>query len=372
MMIDRRLIDNFDWRIPGVVLAIAGIGVFTLYTTGSSEGSIQGTPVYLKQVYWLALGVLAFLAALALDYHTLIRYGYAWYGASLVLLVWVLLAGRMSQGAQRWIPLGPFSFQPSELAKLGLLFALVKYFADRPRHAGIWHRLILPSLLWVVPAALILKQPDLGTGLVVTFLFVVTLYLVGLRYRSLVFLLVCSLMAFPFAWHLFWQSLKEYQRERILTFLNPAADPLGTGYHILQSKIAIGSGGWFGKGPFGGTQSQLKFLPEGHTDFIFPVFAEEWGFLGVVILGTLYLLLVLWGLEVALKAKDTGGMLLAAGVVAFLSCYVLVNIGMTVGMMPVVGIPLPLMSYGGTSMVVTLISVGILMNVQMRRFMLFY
>jgi rod shape determining protein RodA len=179
-------------------------------------------------------------------------------------------------------------------------------------------------------------------------------------------------MAFPFAWEMFWNALKPYQRNRLIAFINPAVDPMGRGYHALQSKIAIGSGGGFGKGLFGGTQSQLKFLPEGHTDFIFSVFAEEWGFLGVLLLLVLYFLLIWWGIDVAYKAKDQLGVFLAVGVVAMLVFYLTANVGMTLGIVPVVGVPLPLMSYGGNSILTTMAGLGLLLNIKMRRFMLFY
>jgi len=226
--------------------------------------------------------------------------------------------------------------------------------------------------LALVPVALILKQPDLGTGLLLVAITVCLLLLVGIRYQSIGLLVLTGLMLFPFFWHVFWQSLKDYQRNRLLTFVNPSSDPLGVGYHVNQSKIAIGSGGFWGKGFLGSTQSQLKFLPEGHTDFIFSVFAEEWGFLGVVVLLALYGFVLFWMIETAYKAKDRLGVFLVAGVTVMFFFSIMVNIGMTLGIMPVVGVPLFLMSYGGSSTLTVFAALGLVMNVRLRRFMLFY
>ncbi len=285
----------------------------------------------------------------------------------------VPLVGRVGQGAQRWISLGLFDLQPSELMKVALLLVLAKEFAARYSRQGLGlAQMPFPVLLVAVPTFLVLRQPDLGSALAIAFVFVVMVFLVGLKSRIVIFGILLVLMLFPFLWHFFWNSLKEYQRDRLLTFLNPTADPLGTGYHIIQSKIAVGSGGLLGKGYLEGTQSQLKFLPMGHTDFIFAVFAEEWGFFGVVVVLALYLTLILWGIEAAYKAKDPLGTLLAGGAVSILVFYLAINIGMTLGVTPVVGLPLPLMSYGGSSMLTTMALLGIIMNVKMRRFKLFY
>jgi rod shape determining protein RodA len=218
----------------------------------------------------------------------------------------------------------------------------------------------------------VLKQPDLGTALALVFVFGVMVFLVGFQSKRVGFSTLILVMAFPFLWEIFWNSLKEYQRGRLASFFNPSLDPMGGGYHALQSKIAIGSGGFTGKGLWGGTQSQLKFLPEGHTDFIFSVFAEEWGFIGVFVLLSLYLVLIAWAIRTASRAKDVLGSFIAGGVIAILLFGIIVNIAMTVGIAPVVGVPLPLMSYGGNSLVTTMSALGLLLNIRMRRFMLFY
>jgi rod shape determining protein RodA len=370
-MIDRRLIINFDIKFFLVMILIAGIGLLSIYSVAMPR--TDGLPLYLKQLCWIGLGLVVFLSIILIDYHTLSRYALLFYAVSLGLLVAVHFMGRVGQGAQRWISLGFFDIQPSELMKLALLLFLAKDFSGRYRHRGLdLRQLPIPVILAAVPIFLVLKQPDLGSALAISFVFVAIVFLMGIKSRLVVFGVLVSLMLFPFLWHFFWHALKDYQRDRLLTFLNPTADPLGTGYHIIQSKIAVGSGGLVGKGFLEGTQSQLKFLPMGHTDFIFAVYAEEWGFLGVILLLALYLTLILWGIEAAYKAKDPLGSLIAGGAVSILVFYLVINIGMNLGITPVVGLPLPLMSYGGSSMLTTMAMFGLIMNVKMRRFKLFY
>jgi rod shape determining protein RodA len=226
--------------------------------------------------------------------------------------------------------------------------------------------------LVLAPLALVIKQPDLGTALTLLFLFLAIVAVVGIRSRTLVVGALLFFMLFPFLWQGAWHSLKDYQRDRLVTFLDPSADPLGKSYHLMQSKIAIGSGGWLGKGFQEGTQSQLKFLPEAHTDFVFSVLAEEWGFVGVSVVIGFYLALLLLGMDAAMRARDMLGSLLAVGVVAMIGFNLVINIAMTSGLLPVVGIPLPLMSYGGTAMVTTMAGLGVVMNVRMRRLLLFH
>ena len=371
-MIDRRLIINFDVKFLFVMLLITGIGLLSIYSVNVPENT-GSFPLYLKQLFWIGLGLVVFFGVIMVDYHNLCRYAYLYYFLSLGLLVTVHFAGRVGLGAQRWISLGFFDIQPSELLKLSLLLVLAKDFAGRYSRQGLGlTQLPIPALLAAIPVLLVLKQPDLGTALAISFVFIVMVFMVRLKSRLVIFGILVSLMMFPFLWHLFWHSLKDYQRDRLLTFLDPMADPLGTGYHVIQSKIAIGSGGLIGRGFLEGTQSQLKFLPMGHTDFIFAVYAEAWGFLGVIVLLGLYLTLILWGVEVAYKAKDPLGSLIAGGAVAVLVFYLAINIGMTLGITPVVGLPLPLMSYGGSSMLTTMATLGLIMNVKMRRFKLFY
>jgi rod shape determining protein RodA len=368
-LIDSRGLDNFDMRYLALILAILGIGVLSIHSVTHAQGG--PAPYYLKQVVWIALGAVAFLVMLLSDYHRIARLAYPAYAVVLLMLAFVLVEGRTSKGAQRWIALGPFSFQPSEFAKLVLILVLAHYYSKAPR-VGWLERVIMPGLLMLPGLILILKQPDLGSALSFMAVYAAMLLMVGVRSQALGVILLFSVMLFPFAWEGVWGSLHDYQRQRIMAFVDPDYDPGGKGYHALQSRIAIGSGELMGKGLYGGTQSQLKFLPEGHTDFVFAVYAEEWGFLGVLLLLVLFVALIWLSLDIASKAKDQLGALLAAGIVAMLCFCVVVNIGMTAGMFPIVGIPLPLMSYGGSATVMTMASLGLLLNVKRRRLSLFY
>lgn len=369
-LIDNRGLDNFDVRYLTLIMAILGIGVLSIHSvTHVQQGGLA--PYYLKQLVWISLGAIAFLIMLVSDYHRIARLAYPAYAVVLLMLAFVLVEGRTSKGAQRWIALGPFSFQPSEFAKLVLILVLAHYYSKAPR-IGWLQRVIVPGLLMLPGLVLILKQPDLGSALSFMAVYAAMLLMVGVRSQALGVILLFSVMLFPFAWEGVWGSLHDYQRQRIMAFVDPDYDPGGKGYHALQSRIAIGSGELMGKGLYGGTQSQLKFLPEGHTDFVFAVFAEEWGFLGVLLLLVLFVALIWLSLEIASKAKDQLGALLAAGIVAMLCFCVVINIGMTAGMFPIVGIPLPLMSYGGSATIMTMASLGLLLNVKRRRLSLFY
>jgi rod shape determining protein RodA len=363
-------LDSFEWRFLLVIAVILSLGVLSIYSVTHGQPG-PGLPLYAKQLLWIGVGAVAFVVMLAFDYHKICRFSYILYGLVLLLLAIVVIAGKTTRGAQRWLPLGGFAFQPSELAKLVLILVLANYYASQARH-GWLQRVVLPALVVAPALLLILKQPDLGTSLVVLAIYGAMLLAVGVRSKALGLLFLFSLMLFPFAWEGVWGSLHDYQRQRILTFADPAYDPGGKGYHGLQSRIAIGSGELLGKGLYGGTQSQLKFLPEGHTDFVFSVFAEEWGFIGVLGLLALFLVLIMLALEIAMKAKDTLGALLGAGVIAMVGFCVVVNVGMTTGLLPIVGIPLPLMSYGGTATVTTMAALGLLLNIKRRRLTLFY
>jgi rod shape determining protein RodA len=369
-VMDSRAFDHFESRFIAVVVAILSIGLVTIYSvTYAQQGN--GLPLYLKQLLWILIGAGAFLIMFVFDYHKIARLSFPLYVLTLVLLVFVLVMGKSSRGAQRWIPIGPFAFQPSEFAKLVLVLVLASYYANAPRE-GWLQRVVLPALIMMPGLLLILKQPDLGSGLSYLAVYGAMLLVVGVRSKALGVLLLCALMLFPFGWEMMWESLHGYQRERILTFINPEYDTGGKGYHGLQSRIAIGAGEVLGKGLYGGTQSQLKFLPEGHTDFVFSVFAEEWGFLGVLVLLILFMTLVVLSLEIASRAKDVLGALIAVGVIVMIGFCVIVNIGMTAGILPIVGIPLPLVSYGGSATVSTMAALGLLLNVKRRRLSLFY
>ncbi len=364
-MFDRRLVTNFYWSYLLLILLIALIGIANMFSATSSWTNAP-QPVYVKQFYWLGLGFIIVVLVCLFDYRHLEYLSFPLYAGNLLLLALVLLIGRTSMGATRWIGFGGFNLQPSEIMKIVIVITLARYFSDKAQLRGFSLRqLFLPGLLLGVPALLIMRQPDLGTALLVLCIGGTMALFAGVQRSAILILGMTGLAAACGGWFL----LHDYQKQRILTFLNPERDPLGAGYHIIQSKIAVGSGGLKGLGFMKGTQSQLSFLPERHTDFAFSVFAEEWGLIGCLLLLVLYCLIVLWGLHIALRANDRFGMYLAIGVSAMLFWHIIVNLGMVIGLLPVVGVPLPLFSYGGTSMVTTMTGVGLLLNVNMRRFM---
>jgi rod shape determining protein RodA len=363
-MFDRRLITHFDWVLLGLIVAVAGLGILNLCSvTADWSGA---TAIYLKQLTWFGLGLgIAFTLCL-FDYRHLEYSAFVGYGFTLLLLLAVMVVGKTTMGATRWLSLGPMNLQPSEIAKLVIVITLARYFAVHGHLGGLnLQELLIPLGFVLVPVAFIIKQPDLGTAMMLLFIGATMVLFAGVKLRTFLTLTSAALAA---AWS-GWSLLHDYQRQRIFTFLNPEADPRGSGYHIIQSKIAIGSGSVTGKGFMKGTQSQLAFLPERHTDFAFSVFAEEWGFVGTAVLITLYLLIIIWGIYIARRASDRFGMYLAVGITAMLFWHIIVNLGMVTGLLPVVGVPLPLFSYGGTSMVTSMIGVGLLLNISMRRFM---
>ncbi len=364
-MFDRRLVTHFDWVLVLTMGLVAMIGIANLYSATSSWGAVS-TPIYVKQTYWLGLGVAIALGVCAISYRHLEYLGFLLYGGTVALLVVVLFFGKTSMGATRWIDLGVFNLQPSEIMKIVIIITLARYFSSQDNYQGYaLHQLLIPFALLGLPALLIMKQPDLGTAMLVFFIGGTMALFAGIRRSALALIGLAGLGAACGGWFL----LHGYQKQRIMTFLHPEKDPLGAGYHIIQSKIAVGSGGFLGKGFMAGTQSQLSFLPERHTDFAFSVFAEEWGFSGSLVLLLLYLFVIIWGIYIARRAADAFGMFLALGVVAMLFWHIVVNLGMVIGLLPVVGVPLPLFSYGGTSMITTMIGTGLLLNVSMRRFM---
>ncbi len=365
--IEKKWLLSFDWTLLIVSLAICAIGVLNIYSTGFSLTSTK-IPLYLKQIQWIVIGLFFLLVIVSVDYRLLNRYAYVLHGFSILLLVFVSLYGYTTHGSQRWIALGGFTFQPSELVKFTLILALARYFSThgvRGTRYGFGD-LLVPLALVLLPFILILRQPDLGTALLLLIIFLSVIIFVGVRIRDLLIGGISGLLMIPLAWHF----LKDYQRERILTFLDPERDPLGAGYHIIQSMIAVGSGGLLGKGFLKGTQTQLKFLPEQQTDFVFSVFAEEWGFAGGVSLVILFLFLVLWGFKIANNSRDLPGTIMAYGITIMIFWGVFINIGMVIGILPVVGVPLPFLSYGGSSIVVLMMSIGLLINISMRRFIL--
>lgn len=365
-MFDRRLIQNFDWVLLLVLVGIAAISVLNLYSATYPIRDAGGSQIFFKQIYWFILGFGVLFLMTTFDYYTLERFAYPAYFFSIGLLVLVLIIGDVHSGSQRWLSFGGISFQPSELAKITVVITLAKFFTQRGQvHEYRIRDLWQPFLIIAVPCALIMKEPDLGTALSLVVVSFSIILFVKIRWTSLIILGGTFLSAVPFIWF----TLKEYQQRRILTFLRPDMDPLGAGYHINQSKIAIGSGLIWGKGYLKGTQTRLHFLPEQHTDFAFSVLAEEWGFMGSAFFLLLYLVLLLWGINIAKNSKDKFGFIIALGVTSVVFWQIIVNVCMVTGLLPVVGIPLVLLTYGGSSILATMASMGLLMNISMRRFM---
>jgi rod shape determining protein RodA len=292
----------------------------------------------------------------------------------LILLIAVLFIGKEGLGAQRWISLGFFSFQPSELFKLCFIISLAQYLSKISDGTVLDLKNLskIVFLFFIAPTFLILKEPDLGTVMMLFFIFIAMVLTAGVKKKIIVVAVIIGLISLPFVGNIMWENLKEYQKQRIIAFINPYVDAQGIGYHIHQSKVSIGSGGFLGKGYLKGTQGPLRFLPERHTDFIFSVFAEEWGFMGNVVLFLLYLFIILRGFDTARRARDPAGSYLAIGITYMFFFYFIINVGMTLGIVPVVGIPLPFMSYGGTALLINFLALGFLVNVRMRRFALFH
>lgn len=359
-----RVRENFDWPLFICTAAIGVLGVVNLYSaTSVYSGALS--ELYISQIYWLVLGGILGGFVVAVDYRHLERLGYVLYTFGVFTLVLVVVLGQDVRGSARWIRFGSFTFQPSEFMKIFLVIALAKYLHDDPKSEGRTLRdLAAPAVLTAVPALLILRQPDLGTATLLTLVFLTIAALTRIRYQSLLAVAGAVGVASPIVWT---YVLLPYQKARITTFLNPEADMLKTGWHAHHSRIAIGNGGLFGHGFMKGTQNQFRFLPDQHTDFPFPVFAEEWGFVGCVVLVGLYAFLVLRAIRIASLAKDRFGAVLCVGSAAIIFWHAIINMGMTCGILPVVGVTLPLFSYGGSSVTTMLLAVALLMNVSMRR-----
>ncbi len=355
----RRLLRRLHIDLPLLLglLFLSGISLVVLYSAGE-----QNIDLILRQATRLAIGFTVVVLVAQVPPHGFRRWAPWLYGFGLLLLVAVLIMGEIGKGAQRWLNFGLFRFQPSELMKIAVPMMAAHYLAGfhlppRPRVLGV------ATLLIVVPVLLIVKQPDLGTSLLIAGAGSFVLLLSGIPKRLVLAVLGLSAIAAPVVWHL----MHEYQRLRVLTFLNPESDPLGAGYHIIQSKIAIGSGGWFGKGWLNGTQAYLDFLPESSTDFIFAVLGEEFGLTGILVLLSGYLFIVWRGMMIAIQAQDCFSRLLAGSLTLTFFIYFFVNIGMVTGLLPVVGLPLPLISYGGSSLVTLMAAFGVLMSIQTHR-----
>lgn len=365
-MFDRRLIENFDWGLLLLICLISSAGLVVLYSAVSAGGETGAAPIlFKKQIIWMCGGLVIALTCLMIDYNNLDKSSFLIYALCIGLLISVLLFGKVVGGSRRWISLGFITMQPSELMKIALIISLASAYATSVSEEGLnFSKLIKPTILCIIPFGLIVKQPDLGTGLLLLLIAGSMTMFIKLEKRVFFTLTGVGLTSVP----MLWFALKDYQKSRILTFLDPDRDPLGAGYHIIQSKIAIGSGMLHGKGFLKGTQNALSFLPEQHTDFILSVMAEEWGFLGCSFLLVLYFFLLFWGLNVSYSCRNMFGSILAFGITSMIFWQIFINIGMVMGLMPVVGVPLPLISYGGSSVITNMVGLGILLSISMRRF----
>lgn len=377
MPIDRRLFAHFDWPLLGLTILIPFCGLVVLYSAGYDPENTTplfrwlplafSSQAFAKQVVFIGLGFLVMLAGLALSPQFLQKNAYLFYALCMILLVLVAEFGVVVNGARRWLNLGPVNLQASEVVKLGVIFAFARFLSKHPppkKGYGVVG-LCAPAFLVLLPMGLIMLQPDLGSALIVGSVGFCMMLFMGIRMRVLIVLVIIAVFAVIPAYSFL---LHDYQKRRIEVLFNPDADPKGSGYHIIQSKIAVGSGEFLGKGFLNGTQTQLQFLPEHTTDFVFSVLAEEWGFVGCVSVLILYLLLLTRLLQLAQRTRDLFSCLLVFGVTARIFCNVVINVGMVVGLLPVVGIPLPLFSYGGSSIVSFMFSVGIVLGIGMRRF----
>ncbi|MBS3809719.1 MAG: rod shape-determining protein RodA [Desulfobacterales bacterium] len=364
-MFDRRLVQYFDWWLLGLTLLLGAAGIILIHSSVNAGQHNPMSGLYIKQMCWLALGLVLMVICFLFSYRRLDRWSPAIYAGGVLLLALVPFAGVTIGGATRWLDLGGFTLQPSEPVKLAVILFLARYYARHVKPGGLGLRELIPPLFIVgIPFGLIVSQPDLGTaGLIALVAATVTIF-VKIERKTFISLLVLGVIIVPLGWFM----LEDYQRMRIITLFFPETDPLGSGYHVLQSKIAVGSGMLYGKGYMEGTQNILSFLPEQHTDFIFSVLAEEFGFAGSICLLILFLLLISFGLNIAHTCRDAFGTILAVGISAMIFWQAVINIGMVLGIMPVVGMPLPLVSYGGSSLVTVLIAAGLLMNISMRRF----
>ncbi len=359
-----RVISQVDWILVLTTLALSLAGIFMIYSAIHSTPTLLKNSLHLKQALWSSIGLSVLLCILFFDYHVFTRWAYLFYALIIVLLIAVLVSGQMVYGSKRWLVFGPLRLQPSELARLAVILVLARCLGSRETEKPLrFKELILPSILALVPALLIIQQPDLGTGLTVLLIAGAIFLVVGVTRKVLLTMGSMAIACVPLGWFF----LKEYQRRRILTLFNPEADPLGAGYQKMQSIIAVGSGEMWGKGPLQGTQSRLGFVPEKHTDFIFAVLGEEFGFVGNVTVLVLFFIFIQRCLSAALNAADKEGALLAMGVGTAFFLYITFNVGMTLGLMPIVGIPLPMLSYGGSASIASFIAIALVLNVNMRK-----
>lgn len=363
-MVERRLLRNFDLTLMIVTLAIITYGCAMIYS--ASAGGAMGLGYLERQVVWAVVGLLGAAIMASIDHSVYSRFGGKLYWATLIMLAAVLLLGDSSKGAQRWIEFGPARIQPSEFAKIMLIIALAVFLVSREREIHSFKTFALSFLYLLPPMVLIFKQPDLSTSLVLVAIWLSMVYVMGTSVRNILVCVVGAVVLGLIVWNV-PGLMKDYQKQRIISFVNPTADPLGSGYHVTQSRIAIGSGQILGRGFLQGTQRKLRFIPEQHTDFIFTVVGEETGFVGAAGLLLLYFALLWRALNIMSTTEDSTGRAIAAGIIGMFAFHILVNVGMTMGIMPVTGVPLPMFSYGGSSLMANLLAIGLLEGISMRR-----
>ncbi len=365
MIVERRLISHLDWLLVGALLALSLIGLSAIYSATWDLARAQPGREFWMQVYALPIGFAALAACLLIDYRSLAQRSVFLYGGLVVLLVGVLLFGAVHGGSRRWLPVGPVNLQPSEFARIAVALMLAMVFGETRRTAKSMADLAVGAIVVSVPVLLILREPDLGTAATLVPVYLGVMLLAGLRMRWLAIGLVLVALSSPVIWA---YGLQDYQKQRIETFLDPWKEPRGAGYQQIQARITVGSGGLTGKGFRQGTQGGYGFLPDSHNDFVFSALAEEHGFVGVLVSLGLYLFVILRSLDAAKLAKDRVGAYLVVAIVSGFGFQVLYNITMSAGLAPVKGLTLPLMSYGGSSLVATLAGFGLILNVRMRRF----
>ncbi len=357
-----RTVRDLDWPLVGLALVLSALGVLQIY---SATAGTMWRDAWWKQILFIAAGLIAMQVASRFDYHRLLEHVPLFYLATIVTLLMVLLFGRQAFGSRRWIPLpGGFTFQVSEFAKLVIILLTARYLSELKGDRPAFRDLLQLGGLVAVPMALVMKQPDLGTSMTYAVIVAAGVFFAGLRWQHAVVVALLLVLILPFG----WMMLKDYQKARLISFLDPERDPLGSGYQVIQSRIAVGSGGMWGKGVTRGSQTQLRFLPVAHTDFILSAFAEEHGFVGVTVVLGLYFLLLMQIIQNAQAAPDRAGMYICMGICSLLLFHLFVNVGMLVGRMIVTGVPLPLMSYGGSSIISVFLMLGLVNNVRLQRF----
>lgn len=363
---ERNFLSRIDIRLIALIFTLNVIGLINLYSATHGPHSKEVETLFIQQIVWLTAGWAIFLAMTFLDYIWINRMVWLMYIVNIIALIYVDFFGKVVLGGQRWIDLHFFRYQPSETMKMCLILVLSKILITRnPEGPGMGLRDILfPFALLFIPFVLTMKQPDLGTAMMLMLIGGTLMFFVKIKRSILVTLVVLGAVALPVIWK---YALKDYQRHRVYTFISPDSDPQGKGYNSIQSRIAVGSGQFIGKGFRQGTQSQLEFLPERHTDFIYSVLSEEWGFVGSIVVLATFIFLFLVCFEIATRSRDKFGALIVVGVTAYLFWHMFINIGMVIGLLPIVGVPLPLLSYGGSGMLTTMLGMGLISSVAYRR-----